>query len=633
MNHNSTPQIDLRSPWRVASGSLTLPISLACAVSLLLICLSIGRPVLAQGSVQDPALSPSIEQEYQAELEKWMLRAYEGDRDAQFRVGVLNTNSQFNPPDYEQAVYWYKQAARQGHVLAQYNLGHQYLTGVGVKPNQSTAMSWWLKAAKQDHALAQFNIGRAYYLGIGLKEDHGLARKWFERAAANNEPKSIDILQQLGWTDPDGARATAELVDASNLDSTEGTATELASTDQNQANDTAKASATSYDKASEIKDAKLAFEEQTKNEPSVSAGKGLRSVVKPIDPAPTVSAKAKQQENSSDASANQASGEPVSKGVVAREAKVSDQTTIAGALNTPRNPTLKTDHQPAIDSTAAATNQAEPTFPIALYTNPALRSVLIAIVDNTSQISVQRETGQWSVVRSNTTGFPVWVHGDFIMVDGDIGIITGTSVNARSVPIVTRGTVVGKLNKNELLNVVEDRDGWFRVLAPKRFQAWVKTSDLKRETLVNNKGRALEVEQSKPITKGITPQPRITKKPLGGPRPINDNHWLFRQPPNAYTLQLASFDEAEKIVEFESRAKFINNSELHRFTAKGKGIEWTYYLYGSYSSTETAQTAKIDIDQRLAWIRKFGQLQQNRCVAWKTQLPTPKELNDYCGGR
>ena len=56
-----------------------------------------------------------------------MLAAYEGDRDAQFKVGVLFTNDQFSEPDYEQAVYWYKQAARQGHPLAQYNLGHQYL--------------------------------------------------------------------------------------------------------------------------------------------------------------------------------------------------------------------------------------------------------------------------------------------------------------------------------------------------------------------------------------------------------------------------------------------------------------------------------------------------------------------------
>ena len=341
MNHDSTPLIYVRSLWRVASGSLALPIYLAGAVSLILVCLSIGRPVLAQGSVQDPALSPSIEQEYQAELEKWMLRAYEGDRDAQFRVGVLNTNSQFNPPDYEQAVYWYKQAARQGHALAQYNLGHQYLTGVGVKPNQSTAMSWWLKAAKQDHALAQFNIGRAYYLGIGLEENHTLSRKWFERAAANNEPKSIDILQQLDWTDPGGTLTAKELADSIDTDSTKVTANELTPPNIGQAGGTGTIAAASSDKTSQIVGGKIALEKQTIDESNVSSAEDLTSVVKPIDSAPTVSTTTKQGKNTNDATANQA----------------------VSAL------------------------------PIALYTNPALRSVLIAIVDNVSQISVQRETG------------------------------------------------------------------------------------------------------------------------------------------------------------------------------------------------------------------------------------------------
>ena len=130
-----------------------------------------------------------------------MLKAFEGDADAQFKVGVLFTNDQFSPADNEQAVYWYTQAARQNHTLAQYNLGHHYLTGLGVQQSETQAMRWWLLAAEKDHALSQFNVGRAYYLGIGLESDHALARRWFTRAAQNGEPKSADILAQLGWDD------------------------------------------------------------------------------------------------------------------------------------------------------------------------------------------------------------------------------------------------------------------------------------------------------------------------------------------------------------------------------------------------------------------------------------------------
>jgi hypothetical protein len=171
LDHGASP-IFTRLLWCIASRSISPPFYLPHRFAALMLCLCLSQSVFAQSNAQNPDQPPATEQQYQAELEKWMLRAYEGDRDAQFRVGALHSNSQFNQPDVEQAVYWYKQAARQGHVLAQYNLGHQYLAGVGVKPSLTTAMSWWLKAAKQDHDLAQFNIGRAYYLGIGVAEDH-----------------------------------------------------------------------------------------------------------------------------------------------------------------------------------------------------------------------------------------------------------------------------------------------------------------------------------------------------------------------------------------------------------------------------------------------------------------------------
>lgn len=142
----------------------------------------------------------SLQKFHHQELNKWMLRAYEGDVEAQFSTAILFTNTQASKPDYSQAVYWYTQAAKQGHILAQYNLGHLYLTGTGVEQNNLKAIHWWQKAGAQEHALAQFNLGRAYYLGIGVTPDPRKARDWLERAANNKEPKSIEILQTLGWT-------------------------------------------------------------------------------------------------------------------------------------------------------------------------------------------------------------------------------------------------------------------------------------------------------------------------------------------------------------------------------------------------------------------------------------------------
>lgn len=171
------------------------------AARLVAICLIAGlglcvTPSTAQTDFSIASKGPDLAAQYKIEFDRWMLEAYEGDADAQFKVGVLYTNSQFREPDFEQAAYWYKQAARQGHVLAQYNLGHQYLTGQGVRKSEKEAMDWWQKAAEQDHALAQFNLGRANYLGIGMAQDHKRARYWFERATENGEPKSAQILDR-----------------------------------------------------------------------------------------------------------------------------------------------------------------------------------------------------------------------------------------------------------------------------------------------------------------------------------------------------------------------------------------------------------------------------------------------------
>ena len=167
--------------------------------------------------------------------------------------------------------------------------------------------------------------------------------------------------------------------------------------------------------------------------------------------------------------------------------------------------------------------------------------------------------------------------------------------------------------------MVDKKNAWYRVISPSRFKAWVKTDEYNRKT------RTTAATKS-PNRRSEPQQPAL----LTNNASINDNDWLFSQPVNGYTLQLASFDDRAKVAEFSSRKKFINNPDLHSFTSRSKDVIWTYFLYGSYSSTESAKQARIDINQKLAWVRSFGKLQQNRCVAWKKQIPAPKELNKYC---
>jgi len=50
---------------------------------------------------------------------------------------------------YKQAAYWWKKAAEQNHVVAQYKLGLLYKEGRGVPKDEEKAHYWFLKAAEQ----------------------------------------------------------------------------------------------------------------------------------------------------------------------------------------------------------------------------------------------------------------------------------------------------------------------------------------------------------------------------------------------------------------------------------------------------------------------------------------------------
>lgn len=324
-------------------------VSIVIKKLLLITIVTFALLILEQSTYAAENNGLKTQQQFRQDLDKWLMQAYEGDKDAQFKVGVLFTNDQFRKPDYQQAVYWYKKAARQGHVLAQYNLGHQYLTGVGVQKNEKQAMQWWLKAAEQGHALSQFNIGRAYYLGIGLDIDIQKSKHWFQLAANNNEPKSIEILNKLGWS----------------------------------------------------KEPRLVSTQPNSNRPT----------------------------------------------------------------------------DPVISTTKPIIERNITSSPIALYTNPEIRSVLITVQDSSHDIDVIKRGKKWSSIQIDN-GFPVWVYGDFIKIVDNYAIVTNDSVNARSVPIVSKGTVVGKLDAGEKLLVINSQSNWHRVMAPSRFKAWVKTKTL-----------------------------------------------------------------------------------------------------------------------------------------------------------
>jgi TPR repeat protein len=82
-----------------------------------------------------------------------------------------------------EAAKLYRQAADQGHLGAQANLGRMYRDGRGVKENDAEAMRWFSLAAGQGDPWAQSLIGSMYAKGEGVDEDLVEAARWYRRSA------------------------------------------------------------------------------------------------------------------------------------------------------------------------------------------------------------------------------------------------------------------------------------------------------------------------------------------------------------------------------------------------------------------------------------------------------------------
>ena len=86
--------------------------------------------------------------------------------------------------DDTEAVKWYRKAADQGFVQAQYNLAAMYDSGQGVPQDYAEAAKWYRKAADRGFAQAQSYLGALYAKGQGVPRDYVEAYKWFDLAAA-----------------------------------------------------------------------------------------------------------------------------------------------------------------------------------------------------------------------------------------------------------------------------------------------------------------------------------------------------------------------------------------------------------------------------------------------------------------
>jgi len=93
--------------------------------------------------------------------------------------------------DYTDAVKWYRLAAAQGFVEAQYNLGNMSCKGQGIEQDDTAAIEWYRLAAAQGFADAQLNLGVRHATGQGVPQDFTEAARLFKLAAEQGNANAI----------------------------------------------------------------------------------------------------------------------------------------------------------------------------------------------------------------------------------------------------------------------------------------------------------------------------------------------------------------------------------------------------------------------------------------------------------
>jgi SH3-like domain-containing protein len=93
-------------------------------------------------------------------------------------------------------------------------------------------------------------------------------------------------------------------------------------------------------------------------------------------------------------------------------------------------------------------------------------------------VKVVHQNVPWSRVQV-PGGLVVWVHKDFVKIDGTVAVVQTSRLRARPMPSTAASShPVGKLKQDQRLPVLDRKDDWLKVLAPEDLGAWVPSKEL-----------------------------------------------------------------------------------------------------------------------------------------------------------
>ncbi|HVY05073.1 MAG TPA: tetratricopeptide repeat protein [Burkholderiales bacterium] len=137
----------------------------------------------------------------------------QNDVRAMNNIALLWAKGYDGKQSFDEAMKWWKEAAKRGYTVAMNNIGLLYANGDGVKQDYAEAFNWWHQSAFLGNAWAMNSVGDLYENGMGVPRNLLMAMTWYQSAAAQGEPMgmyNVGLLFESGsGVDKDDAEALA----------------------------------------------------------------------------------------------------------------------------------------------------------------------------------------------------------------------------------------------------------------------------------------------------------------------------------------------------------------------------------------------------------------------------------------
>jgi len=125
---------------------------------------------------------------------KLMVRAENGDTEAQLELALCYYLGEEVEQSYADAIIWLEKAAEKGCTDAKYFFGHCYHQGEGVERDYAKSIAIFMKLAYAGKAEAQYELGHCYFIGEGIEQSNDEAIRWFEKAAEQGYDEAESML-------------------------------------------------------------------------------------------------------------------------------------------------------------------------------------------------------------------------------------------------------------------------------------------------------------------------------------------------------------------------------------------------------------------------------------------------------